>query len=157
MSEVAILGVYNDGPESTDNEVVRGRWSAWRIPSNAPRKLWKDAEVALNAAIRRQGFINIYVYYGENLPIQYALQVDQIEVYDHLSQAPGPAFDPSQQSYVWIRYGRIEELERTLRRDDFQELELVGGRFSDVSKPLGESAWAKMRRTGLVFVEDPLI
>jgi hypothetical protein len=157
MPALAILGVYKDGPESTDDEVVRNRWSAWRIPNSAPRKLWQDAAASLNAVIRRRGFIKLYVYYGDDMPIQYVLRVDQIEVHDRLSPAPGPAFDPSQRAYVWIRYSGIERLEQALRRDDFRELELVQGRFAKESRHLAEPAWAKMHHTGLVFVEDPLI
>jgi hypothetical protein len=157
MPVLAILGVYKEGPESTDNEVVRGKWSAWRIPSSAPRKLWKDAEGALNAAMRARGYINLYVYYGDDLPIEFALKVDQLEINDRLSSAPGPGFDPSQRAYVWIRYGGIERLERALRRDDFHEIELVQGSLSDESRPLAESAWVKMHHTGLVFVRDPFL
>ena len=156
MVNAAILGVYKDGPESTQDEVVRGKWSAWRIASSAPRKLWKDAEGALDAVIRRHGIVNLYVYYGENLPVEYVLNVDQIEVYDRLSPAPGSAFDPSQRAYVWIRYAGIERLERALCRDDFRELELSGGQFAEDARPLGESGWAKMHHSGLVFVDDPL-
>ncbi|MFI5457628.1 MAG: hypothetical protein ACHRXM_19470 [Isosphaerales bacterium] len=156
MVNVAILGVYKDGPESTQVEVVRGKWSAWRIPSSAPRKLWKDAEGALNAVIRSRGFVNLYVYYGENLPVEYVLKIDQIEVYNCPSPAPGPAFDPSQRAYVWIRYAGIERLEQALSRDNFRELELSGGQFAEDSRPIGESGWANMHHSGLVFVEDPL-
>jgi hypothetical protein len=155
MSTVAILGVYKDGPESTDDKSVGGMWSAWRIASSAPRKLWKDAEGALGAAIRSREFIRLYVYYGEDLPIEYVFKIDQIEVNDRLSPAPGPAFDPSQRAYVWIRYAGIERLDQALRRDEFRELELMEGRFSEDSRPLGEPAWVKMHHTGLAFVEDP--
>jgi hypothetical protein len=156
MPAVAILGVYKEGPEAKDDEGVRGKWSAWRIPGSAPRKVWKDAEGALNAAIRTRGFINVYVYYGDNMPIEYALKVDQIEMYDHLSSPPGPAF-PSLPAYVWIKYCGIERLEPVLRRDDFQELELIHGRFAEVPRPLGDAAWTKMHHSGLVFVMDPFI
>ena len=157
MSVPAILGVYREGPESTEDEAVRGRWSAWCIPGSAPRKVWKDAEGALNAAIRARGFVNLYVYYGDDLPIEYLLKLDQIEVYDHPSPAPGPAIDASKRPHVWIRYAGIVRLERALRRDDFREIELVDGRFSEESRPLGEPAWMKMYHTGLVFVSDPFI
>jgi hypothetical protein len=95
------------------------------------------------------------VYYGDDLPIEYALRVDRIEVHDRLSPAPGPTFDASQRAYVWVRYGGIERLQPPLRRDSFRELELTEGRFAGEPRPLGEPAWAKMHHTGLVFVEDP--
>ena len=90
------------------------------------------------------------------MEIEYVLKVDEIEVHDRLTPAPGPAFDPSQRAYVWVRYGGIEKLDPKLRRDDVRELQLVGGAFADIARPLGEPAWAKMHHTGLVFVEDPL-
>jgi hypothetical protein len=157
MPAVAILGVYKDGPEATDPDVVRGKWSAWRIPSSSPRKVWKAAEGALNAAMRTRGYINVYVYYGDNLKIKEVLEVDQIEVYDHLSLEPGPSFYPTQRAYVWIRYSGYKKLELEMRRDDFREMELVHGHFSEETRPLGEPAWVMLRHTGLVFVRDPFI
>ena len=51
----------------------------------------------------------------------------------------------------------IERLEPPMRRDDFQEMELVEGRFSEELRPLGEPAWTKMHHSGLVCVRDPFI
>jgi hypothetical protein len=155
MPRVAILGVYKDGPESADNEVVSGKWSAWRLSTSSPKKLWKEAEAAIDAVIRRYGYINVYVYYGEGAAIPYVLRVDEIVINDKPSPAPGPALGPKQNSHVWIRYVGVERLAKEIPRDDFREIDVIKGQFSEVSRPLGDSAWMKMRHSGFVFVEDP--
>jgi hypothetical protein len=59
-------------------------------------------------------------------------------------------------SRVWVQYAWARPLRQRLRRDDFRELPLIRGEFSEQSQPIGDLAWNQMRHTGLAFVEEPL-
>jgi hypothetical protein len=67
---VAILGVYTEGPESSNDQDFVDRWSPWRLEAQSPVKLWKDAERALRKALRLYRVLNLYVYYGHDLPVE---------------------------------------------------------------------------------------
>ena len=156
--QLAILGVYPEGPESTDDHHARGRWSPWRLPSQSPFKLWKDAEPELRRILRRGRPLPLYVYWGGNTQITQMLLVDDLVIGEELVAAPDPTFSmySETRSRVWLRYAGFQTLKRALRRDDFREVPLVRGRFAAESRPIGELSWVQMHHSGLTFVEVPV-
>lgn len=154
--QIGILGVYPEGPDTTDDDQARGRWSPWRLPSQAPYKLWKQAEPELRRLLSRGKPIPLY--WGENSPISQVFLVDDLVVEEDLVPAPQPTFPDyaDLQSRVWIRYAGFHTLKRPLRRDDFREVPLVWDRFATESRPIGELSWVQMHHSGLTFVEKPV-
>jgi hypothetical protein len=164
MPRLAILGSYPEGLLGITHEAeTNGRWDAWRRGSNQPVWIWQFAEAELRATIRRYGFVNIYVYYGQEIDrnVEYVLRMDDFRLSRQSTGPPGPpgsACDESQTSKIWIKYTNASSLEHfhpKISRERFLQLSLRGSRFSEEPQPIDARAWEQMHLTGLIFVDDP--
>jgi len=158
MPKVAILGRYFAGPELVAGAEVTGKWASWCIAGSTPRKIWQDAEDTLQTVIKTTGYVNVFVYLGENIPVRHVLRVDGLVVAPETVAAPGPTFDnyANDKSHAWLRYAKMQELKQALPRDGFRELPLHDGEFATAAQKIEARAWFQMRNTGVIFVEDPL-
>lgn len=162
MPRLAILGSYPEGLLGITQEAeTNGRWDAWRRGSSQPVWIWQTAEAELRATIRRYGFVNIYVYYGQEKDrnVEYALRMDDFRLSRQAIGPPGSAFDGSQTCKIWIKYsdaGSLEHFDPKVARERFLQLNLRGSKFEEEPEPINARAWEQMHLTGLIFVDDPM-
>lgn len=162
MPRLAILGSFPEGLLGiTQESETNGRWDAWRRGSSQPVWIWQSAEAELRATIKRYGFVNIYVYYGQEKDrnIEYGLRMDDFRLSHQAIGPPGPCFDENQTCKIWIKYadaGSLEHFDPKIMRERFLQLALRGNRFAEETQPIDSRAWEQMHLTGLIFVEDPL-
>lgn len=158
MATVAVLGSYPDGMEAQSDAEFVGKWSPWKRNGNAPRKIWTQAEPTLRQVIARDGFVNLLVYYGGNLPVEYVLRVDDLVVSEKSIGPPGPTFPAmeSETAPVWIRYAGRVKLRHKIRHPDLREVPLTASGFGAPPIQIREQTWLQMFQTGLFFIADPI-
>lgn len=162
MPHVAILGSFPEGLLGITHESeTNGRWDTWRRGASQPVWIWQSAEAELRSTIRRYGFVNIYVYYGQEKDrnIEYVLRMDDFRLSRQAIGPPGPAFAESQTCKIWIKYadtGSLEHFDPKILRERFLQLPLHGNRFAEEPQPIDSRAWEQMHLTGLIFVQDPM-
>lgn len=154
MSDVVILGAYPAGLETYDMDQYTNRWTCWKFASSSPRAIWRDPEPLLRAIIRQRGYLSVYPSYGQGVPIEHELRVDDFRVFDSQQGPPGETF-PQYEAEVantWLRYQVGKKLRRPIPRNRFMERPFTGTAFGP-PQPISEGGWLQMYRTGVVFAE----
>jgi hypothetical protein len=154
-TRIAILGSWPDGL-STLPEGHAGKWEPWfRSGTKPPWQIWQSVESEIRAVIKRYGFLNIYIYYGDKQPVEFVARIRDLAVSPKPIAPPGPHLGEAANYHVWLQYQSVKQLRRKIDRDQFRELPYAAGQISQTPQPISQAAWQLMHFTGLLFIVDP--